>query len=1005
MKYLGLVKWFDNDKGFGRIGNAFGEDVFLHIDQFIVRPEKVLKLKALFFEIERNNKGNKATNVSDPESYEHFRYIMSLIESNPKVSIEFTINGKSRWGNEYIRKEYRDCSIYNNALYQLLRHSDAKTIRDFFINYFDENQWNSIEEIRKLFNITRDAIKDLKVANTFVDTVGNDKPSIISDRDLMKTIFRHFLSKVNEEFLYDLWQEEDYSLVKMNSFYGYLPHNYFEFPDAIFLKNYQTIDSRGLKKINALKNKENICYKIISNQINDYSTFSSTLTFKTAELINYLRDSEIFSELYENLIYKNIELISSYNSESKDELTTFKEFLVVIENYQWEYSKLKVIDIINSKLQNDTKFNFWKETRYFVPNNEFILENINKLTRNDLLNTSVKFRNDFLLSEFHKINFDNSLRSFCNTIFLVFEIYKSEIKRIENEFLEKYKVAIWLYNTYFNRSKSDDYYNENDPFDINFTKEDFIQYLVKVEDLSETIKLVKLIREIEKIFLSRVNNENYNELFKFTSEEKIKISDEVCSQQEYSFELTELIIVKEFLSENEHSLEFVKCFFPKFSNPDDNTVFKELLDLSCFFENSFENKDSFYSYISELVSFPKVVSLWYNDYINTIDIFQALECFQTFDDKDQFRFLQKTFSLIHLNKSLIATQLFSKFEDLASNPLINLNVRISLYVVNSLKSDNRFINDKTIFELVSQRLNENVHELIKIDEMIDKCGGRVWKAISYNANYKEKWIVTINGHEFPVKDSQINIYGQNYSLNQENKSVCINGIYYNFKWTKKRNIFHVENYGVPDGLTFCDAVKSQFDDELKSNFYWCCNSKCYDPCQRNYNAFQWKRYTLRDFITILGLPFDNDLYYRFVSVVNRVNRLLEKLKCNSCNKLMRDAATSEFAFYRVNTFHCSDSNCGEFHKTVYLTHCLNWRCLNIIDTRVSKAFSNGWYICDKCDNCCSQEKIDMRYQNLLTNAAFNSNNPRHQKLKFQVDNKLGHLERNEVYNYKTGEKI
>ena len=46
----------------------------------------------------------------------------------------------------------------------------------------------------------------------------------------------------------------------------------------------------------------------------------------------------------------------------------------------------------------------------------------------------------------------------------------------------------------------------------------------------------------------------------------------------------------------------------------------------------------------------------------------------------------------------------------------------------------------------------------------------------------------------------------------------------------------------------------------------------------------------------------------------------------------------------------------------------------------------------------------MRYQNLLTNAAFNPNNSRHQKLKFQVDNKLGHLERNEVYNYKTGEK-
>lgn len=324
--------------------------------------------------------------------------------------------------------------------------------------------------------------------------------------------------------------------------------------------------------------------------------------------------------------------------------------------------------------------------------------------------------------------------------------------------------------------------------------------------------------------------------------------------------------------------------------------------------------------------------------------------------------------------------------------------------MNTLKKENQLINDKTIFELVSQRLNKKVENLIKIDEMIEKCGGRVWKAIHYNSNSSEEWYISINGHEFSVKDNLININKKSYSLNRDNKSICIDGIYYNFKWVKKRNVFHSENYGIPDGLTFCDAVKSQFDEDLNSNFYWCCNSKCYNPCQKNYNPFQWEKYSLRDFIIILGIPFDNDLYYRFVSVVNKVNRLLEKLKCNSCNKLMRDAATSEFAFFRVNTFHCTDSNCNEYHKKVYLTHCLNWKCLNIIDTRISKACENGWYICEKCDNCCYQEKIDRRYQNLLTNAAFNPNNPRHQKLKFQVDNKLGHLERNEVYDFKTGEK-
>lgn len=1004
MMHLGLVKWFDNDKGFGRIGTVNDDDVFLHIDQFIVKPEKVLKLKALFFDIENNNKGNKATNVSSPETYEHFLYLMTLIDSNPKVTIEVTIKGKSRWGNEYIRKENRDYSIFDNALYQLLRNKDVQTIHDFFINYFDENQWDSIEKISKLFNVTREAIKDLKLINTLVENTNSSAIPLISNADLLKKIFKHFLSKVNEEFLFDLWKNEDYFLVKTNSFYDSNAHdNYFKFPNLIFVKNYESIDSRSLKRIIALQNNEDICYKIISYQINDYSTFNYNQTLKIAESINCLIESEIFSELYEKLIHRNIELIITNNIESKDELIKFKEFLAVIENYQWKYSKAKVIDLVNSKISNDSIFYFWKETRYFVPSNKFILENLNKLTRNDFLNTSFEFHNEYLFSEFKKSNYDNSLSSFCNLIFLISEISKSSIKFIENEIDEKYKVAIWLYDSFFNKYND---YSDNNKFEINFENQDFRSYLTKIDSLDEIIRLVKIINEIEKKFKSYSAIDDSINLYKINLVDRNKLIDEVCKTEKYNLEISELSILKYYLEQNanEKDLEFIEHFIPKFINPDEDIIFKELLKFDTFFENHSTNKNIFYSHLSKFVSKPKLISLWYNDYINTIDIYTAIDFFEMCSDKAQFDFLKKIFSFIHLNKSIISNELFEKFKRLANNPIINLEVRIALYVVITLKSERKFINDKTIFELVSQRLNENVHELIKIDEMIDKCGGRVWKTISYNASDKEEWFVAINGHEFQVSDSQINIDGKRYSLNKENKSVCINGIYYNFKWSKKSNVFHTENYGVPDGLTFCDAVKSQFDEELKSNFYWCCNSKCYRPSQKDYNPFQWEKYTLRDFIKILGIPFDNDLYYRFVSVVNRVNRLLEKLKCNSCEKLMRDASTSEFAFYRVNTFHCTNPDCKDNHKTVYLTHCLNWKCLNIIDSRISKTCANGWYICDKCNNCCSQEKIDFRYQNLLTNAAFNPNNPRHQKLKFQVDNKLGHLERNEVFNYKTGEK-
>lgn len=184
----------------------------------------------------------------------------------------------------------------------------------------------------------------------------------------------------------------------------------------------------------------------------------------------------------------------------------------------------------------------------------------------------------------------------------------------------------------------------------------------------------------------------------------------------------------------------------------------------------------------------------------------------------------------------------------------------------------------------------------------------------------------------------------------------------------------MRKYEIPNGITFCDAQKSEFDSTLKKQFYWCCNSKCYSPCQNDHLDFEWQKYSLRDFIKILDISFEDDSYYRFASLLNRANRLLQKLQCTSCNRLLRDSRTSEFAFYRVTTFHCTNPNCEEYHKVVYLNHCLNWKCLNVVDSRISEVCPNGWFICDKCDNCCSQEKIDIRYSNLLTNNAFNPNN-------------------------------
>ncbi len=93
-------------------------------------------------------------------------------------------------------------------------------------------------------------------------------------------------------------------------------------------------------------------------------------------------------------------------------------------------------------------------------------------------------------------------------------------------------------------------------------------------------------------------------------------------------------------------------------------------------------------------------------------------------------------------------------------------------------------------------------------------------------------------------------------------------------------------------------------------------------------------------------------YYQFVSLINRFNRLIEKMYCSTCNHILYPVETAHFAAYNVVKFHCTNENCLN-KEEVYLNHCLNGKCNSIIDSRVSKKCSNGLYICEVCGSCCS----------------------------------------------------
>lgn len=134
---IGLIKWFDADKGFGVIQSVPGGEAFIHKNEFVIAPEKVLVATALVFETKRGRQGRlEATKAHPPSSFEDWKLIMDLLGKTDTIHIEVDVTVRKRFGVTFRKKELKSYSIKSYAAHQLLRSKSKEDIVSITTKYF-----------------------------------------------------------------------------------------------------------------------------------------------------------------------------------------------------------------------------------------------------------------------------------------------------------------------------------------------------------------------------------------------------------------------------------------------------------------------------------------------------------------------------------------------------------------------------------------------------------------------------------------------------------------------------------------------------------------------------------------------------------------------------------------------------------------------------------------------------------------------------------------------------
>ncbi|MFT6338433.1 MAG: cold shock CspA family protein, partial [Halioglobus sp.] len=243
---IGVLSWFDKEKGFGVIKSIDLEEVFLHRNSYDGNPNALKIGDVISFESTSRGGKVSANNASLTKDKSDFSLVMQYCDRDYLISISEKVRGTSKRGRPYVETQTVEYRVILIAVKQIFVLLSIEEIYNLVIDYYD-TELEGEHFIRYCVNISL-VLRKLAVtpddkAVTVDDIFGVRNYTESPYSLLISRLSKYYGANLNSEVLYEVWLNRKFKLIGKTEFEDY------EIPNETIIDNFHRLNLESIKRI------------------------------------------------------------------------------------------------------------------------------------------------------------------------------------------------------------------------------------------------------------------------------------------------------------------------------------------------------------------------------------------------------------------------------------------------------------------------------------------------------------------------------------------------------------------------------------------------------------------------------------------------------------------------------------------------------------------------------------------------------------------------------------